>query len=166
LKGTHVPLPPVIGFGVNWKVNPEWALEFGYDFTRWSEFRQLTGRFETPLLGGLIPGFTIPHNWDDTSTIKIGTSYRPNQQWIVRGGVSFDETPIPGSTLSPSIPGADAWHLNAGLGYQWSAVTVDIGYMAMFYKTREVTNAVILGAPRTKFSTFQNVVTVNAGYRF
>lgn len=166
LRGTHVPLPPVISFGVNWKVNPEWSLEFGYDFTRWSEFQELKGRFETPLLGGLLPGFSIPQNWENTSTLKIGTSYQPTQQLVLRGGLSLDETPIPSSTLGPAIPGADALHVNAGLGYQWKALTVDVGYMALFYKTREVANSVILGNPRTKFNTFQNVVTINAGYRF
>jgi long-chain fatty acid transport protein len=166
LKGTHVPLPPVIGFGANWKVNPEWSLEFGYDFTRWSEFQALKGRFETPLLGGVLTGFSIPQNWKDTNTVKIGTSYQLLQQLVVRAGLAFDESPIPSSTLSPRIPGGDALHLNAGFGYRWTAVTVDFGYMALFYKTREVSNSVIPGSPRTKFDTFQNIVTINAGYQF
>ena len=53
-KGIHIPIPPVISAGFHWQINPEWGSEFVYDFTRWSEFKNLKVRFATPLpaLGG------------------------------------------------------------------------------------------------------------------
>ncbi|MBI2999140.1 MAG: outer membrane protein transport protein [Deltaproteobacteria bacterium] len=172
-KGTQIPLPPVISMGINWQINPAWAVEFAYDFTHWSEFKHLKARFSSPLLGGLIPGFFIPQDWKDTSTLRFGTSYKLQPNLELRGGLGLDETPIPGRTLSPAIPGADWLTLTGGIGYNWQGLTIDLGYMAVFYKTRRVTNNVLeadLALPftpgRDKYETFQNLVSLHLRYRF
>jgi long-chain fatty acid transport protein len=181
-SGIHLPLPPVINFGVHWQVNPNWGLEFEYDFTRWSEFDHLKASFSTPLPGLLgaapIPGFFIPQNWKDTSTVRLGTSYKLNQNFELRAGLAVDETPIPSNTLSPAIPGADYLTLAGGLGYTWQRLKIDLGYMAVFYKTRRVTNNVLEtggdpaalpfpGVPgKDKFKVFQNLVGLHLAYTF
>jgi long-subunit fatty acid transport protein len=92
--------------------------------------------------------------------------------------VAVEESPIPNHTLNPAIPGADLLTLNAGVGYKWEKLSVDLGYMAVFYKTRRVTNNELEGLPATnplgfagapgkdKYETFNNFVTVSLGYRF
>jgi long-chain fatty acid transport protein len=181
-SGIHLPLPPVINFGIHWQVDPNWGLEFQYDFTRWSEFDHLKASFSTPLpaLGGLAPiaGFLIPENWKDSNNVRLGTSYKLNQGFELRAGVALEETPIPGSTLGPAIPGADYLSLTGGIGYQWERLKVDLGYMAVFYKTRRVNNNVLEtggdpnalpfpGVPgKDKFRLFQNLVGLHVGYTF
>ena len=177
-KAVHVPLPPVISAGVNWRINPDWAVEFVYDYTRWSEFQNLSGQFNSPLpaLGGavLIPGFTIPQNWKNTSTLRFGSSFNLLENVQLRAGLDLDKTPIPSRTLSPAIPGADWLAATAGVGYTWKKLKVDVGYMAVFYKERKVNNDVLEGgnplnpvAPGPdKYKTFQNIVLINLGYRF
>ncbi len=178
-KGINVPLPPVISTGINWMINPAWAVEFVYDYNRWSEFQSLRARFDTalPALGGAvpIPGFVIPENWKNTSTLRFGSSYKLNPNLQLRGGIVLDETPIPNRTLSPGIPGADWLAITGGIGYTWRQFTVDLGYMAVFYKTRRVTNNVLEGNPLLpfpgapgpdKYQTFQNLVLINLRYRF
>jgi long-chain fatty acid transport protein len=180
--GIHIPLPPVVSAGVHWQINDAWGVELVYDFTRWSEFERLKANFETPLpaLGGFVPisGFTIPENWKDTSTIRFGASFKATQNLSLRGGFALDQTPIPDSTSSPSIPGADFLTVTGGIGYNWGNLGVDVGYMAVFYKTRNVTNNVLetggspgaLPAPglsgRDKYETFQNLVSMHLRYRF
>lgn len=177
-KGVHVPLPPVISTGINWKITPAWAVEFVYDYTRWSEFKSLSAEFSPllPALGGFvpIPGFVTPENWKNTSTLRFGTSYKINPSIELRAGLGLDETPIPSNTLSPGIPGADWMTLTGGIGYNWRNFGVDLGYMAVFYKTRTVTNNVMEGgnplnpvAPGPdKYRTFQNLVLLTLRYRF
>jgi len=175
--GIHIPLPPVVSAGVNWQISDAWGVELVYDFTRWSEFARLKASFETPLpaLGGAVPisGFTVPENWKDTSTIRFGASYKVTPNLSLRGGFALDQTPIPDSTLSPSIPGADFLTVTGGIGYNWGNLGVDVGYMAVFYKTRKVTNNVLEAggtAPslpgRDKYETFQNLVSIHLRYRF
>jgi len=180
--GINVPLPPTINFGINWQVNPSWGLEFQYDFVRWSEFEHLKARFPTPLpgiLGGVpISGFLLPQNWKDASTFRFGTSYKLTDTFEARAGLALEETPIPASTLSPVIPGGDYLSLTAGLGYKWKSLNLDLGYMAVFYKTRSVSNNVLetggdsnaLPFPnvpgKDKYRTFQNLVGLHARYAF
>jgi long-subunit fatty acid transport protein len=92
--------------------------------------------------------------------------------------MGLDQTPIPSSTLSPAIPGANILTINGGLGYSWRNFNFDFGYMAVFYKTRKVTNNALetgndpnalpfpgLG-PRDTYETFHNFVALNLRYRF
>jgi long-chain fatty acid transport protein len=181
-SGIHLPIPPVINFGIHWQIDPQWGLEFQYDFTRWSEFDHLKASFSTPLpgLGGALPiaGFLIQQNWKDTSALRFGTSYKLNQNLELRAGLALNETPVPSSTLGPAIPGADYLSLTGGMGYTWQKFTVDLGYMAHFYKTRRVTNNVLEtggdpnalpfpGVPgKDKYRVFHNLIGLHLGYTF
>ena len=173
-RGTSVPLPSVISMGLNWQITPAWGAEFVYDYTRWSEFRHLKARFNPVLLGGGLSGLFIQELWKDTDTLRLGTYYRLTDSLELRGGIAVDETPIPARTLGPSIPGADILTLNAGIGYQWKGVGIDLGYMAVFYKQRSVLNSVLeasnssntVAPGRDKYQTFNNFVSLNLSYRF
>ena len=178
----NVPLPLIISFGAHWQVNPDWELEFQYDYARWSQFEHLKAKFAQPLpglLGGFpIGGFLLPQDWKDASTLRFGMSHKLTQQLDLRLGFALEETPIPAKTLGPVIPGADYLSLTAGLGYRWSKLKIDAGYMAVFYKTRKVANNVLEtggdpnafpfpGVPgKDKYKIFQNLVGFNATYEF
>ena len=177
-----IPLPPVINTGVFWQVRPNWGAELVYEYTRWSEFENFNATFSpSPTflpLGFPISGFSFPEDWKNTSTLRFGSYYVLNKNWELRGGLAVEESPIPKHTLNPAIPGADLLTLNAGFGYKWENITLDLGYMAVFYKNRRVTNNELEGLPATsplgfagapgkdKHETFNNFVTVSLGYRF
>lgn len=176
-SGTVVPLPALISLGINWQINPAWDVNFVYDFTRWSTLEHFKARFTPALLGGALSGFFIPQDWKDTSTLRLGTSYRIRENLELRAGIAVDETPIPSRTLGPAIPGADWLTLTGGIGYRYRAVTVDLGYMAVFYKTRRVTNNVLEtgGDPsaiplpdsgKDKYENFNHLLLLSFGYRF
>ena len=89
----------------------------------------------------------------------------------------MEESPIPNRTLTPAIPGADLLTLNVGIGYEWEKVSIDLGYMAVFYKNRRFSNSELEGIPATgipfggapgkdKYQTFNNFVSLTIGYRF
>src|SRR5262245_30450744 len=116
-----VRLPPVINSGVFWQIAPSWGVEFVYEYTRWSEFKSLSATF-SPIpvflpLGAPVPGFSSPQEWKNTSTLRLGSFYRFDDRWEIRGGIGLEGTPIPNRTLSPAIPGADLFTLNTGVGY-------------------------------------------------
>jgi long-chain fatty acid transport protein len=184
VKGDIRPLvlPPVINVGAFWRPTPEWGAELVYEYTRWSEFKNFAAAFRPTAtfvpIGAPIRGFRLPQDWKNTSTLRFGAFYKVTQSWKVMGGFALEESAIPSRTLNPAIPDADKLTLNAGLGYKWSNFTVDVGYMAVFYKTRTVTNNELEGLPATaplgfagapgrdKYSTFANFVSLSVGYRF
>jgi long-chain fatty acid transport protein len=177
-----LPLPPVIDVGLFWQITPSWGAEVVYEYTRWSEFKNFTATLSPATvflpLGAPIPGFKLPEDWRNTSTLRLGGYYALHKNWELRGGMAVEQAPIPNKTLNPAIPDADKLTLNAGIGYKWEKVSVDLGYMAVFYKTRRVTNDELEGLPVTaplfyagapgkdKYETFNNFVTISIGYRF
>jgi long-chain fatty acid transport protein len=169
-----IPIPPVISAGLFWQINPSWGVEFVYEYARWSEFDTFSATFSP---GFPLPGFSLPEDWKNTSTLRMGSSYKLDRHWELRGGLTVEESPIPNSTLNPSIPGADLLTINAGVGYKWENFGVDFGYMAVFYKTRRVTNNELEGLPATgfafpgapgkdKYETFNNFVSISLNYKF
>jgi long-chain fatty acid transport protein len=180
-KVRPVPLPPVINVGLFWQINPSWGAEFVYEYTRWSEFKRFNASFSpAPTfvpLGVPAAGFSLPQDWKNTSTLRLGSFYKPYKNLELRAGIAVEETPIPSRTLNPAIPGADLLTLNAGMGYKLDSLTIDLGYMAVFYKTRRVTNGELEGLPATsipflgargkdKYETFNNFVSLTLGYEF
>jgi len=155
-------------------------LEFEYNFTRWREFEHLKTSFTPSLsaLGGLAPigGFFIPQHWHDTSTLRLGTSYKLKQNLELRGGLAPG---IAGPRLFAGMgvsSNADYLCFSGGLGYHWRRLKMDLGYMAVFYKTRRVRNTVLetgdnsaalpfLGVPgKDKHKIFQNLIGLHVGY--
>jgi long-chain fatty acid transport protein len=180
-----LPLPPVINAGIFWQINPAWGAEFVYEYTRWSEFARFNAKFSpAPIfLPFAVPltGFNLPQGWRNTSTLRVGSFYTLNKNWEIRGGAAVEQSPIPNKTLNPAIPGADLLTLNGGVGYKWQSFSVDLGYMAVFYKTRNVRNGELEGLPATgipflgagfltgakdKYQTFNNFVSLSLGYHF
>ena len=118
-----IPLPPIVNAGVFWQIDPSWNAEFVYEFTRWSEFKSFNATLSPapgfiPLLGLPIASFSLPQEWKDTSTLRLGSTYKVTPHWELRGGLALEETPIPSKTLNPAIPGGDILTLNAGFGYK------------------------------------------------
>jgi long-chain fatty acid transport protein len=176
-SGVHVSIPPVINAGVQWQINPLWAVELDYNFTRWSEFEHLKARFSPSIGLAGISGFLLDQSWKDTSSVRLGTKFNVDKNLQLRAGITWDESPIPDRTLSPAIPSADILTVNGGLGYAFGNFNVDLGYMAVFYKTRRVTNntietgnnAAALPFPvggQDKYEAFQNFVSLHLRYRF
>lgn len=168
-----LPLPPVLNVGAFWQITSSWGAEFVYEYARWSEFKSLKATF----LSGPLPGFNLPQNWKNTSTLRLGSFYNLTQNVELRGGVGIEESPIPNQTLNPAIPSADILTLNAGVGYKWQRFSFDVGYMAVFYKNRTVNNTELEGTPATgipflgapgkdKYRTYDNQVILSLGYRF
>jgi long-chain fatty acid transport protein len=173
-KVRTIALPPVINAGLFWQIQPAWSAEFVYEHARWSEFHRLSASFSPP---APLPGFRLPEHWKNTSTLRLGSSYQLDQNWEIRGGLTVEETPIPSKTLNPAIPGADLLTVNAGVGYKWQNFGVDVGYMAVFYNMRTVTNNELEGLPATGFAfpgapgkdryeTFNNFVSMSVSYKF
>ncbi|HEY2989654.1 MAG TPA: outer membrane protein transport protein [Candidatus Binatia bacterium] len=176
-----ITLPPIINAGIFWQMTPAWGAELVYEFQRWSEFNAIRAKFSPPPFG--ISSFTLTENWKDSNTLRLGSFYRLTKNWELRGGLGLEQSPIPNKTLNPAIPGADLLTLNGGIGYNWEGFSVDLGYQAVFYKTRRVNNRELEGAWRPgcgapggcpfsgapgkdKYETFNNFVSLSLGYRF
>jgi len=176
-----LPIPAMIDAGLMWQINSKWAAELVYEYARWSDFKNLNAFF-SPVptflpLGAPVGGFSLPQKWKNTSALRFGSSYELTDSWEARGGMVLEQGPIPNSTLTPGIPGSDLLALSGGVGYKWEKISVDLAYMAVFYKPRHVNNNELEGLPATgipftgapgkdKYKIFNNLVGLSFNYRF
>ena len=82
--------------------------------------------------------------------------------WRVRGGVLYDPTPSPSSTLAPDVPDSTRLTLAAGGGYvhPWG-LRVDLGYQFLRVLQKTSTLPQLAGG----YSGIVNIVGLSVGYR-
>jgi len=63
-----------------------------------------------------ITEYVMPLNYKDQFQLSLGAEYFVNEDWIVRGGYSFDQSAVPDETVKPFLPDYGSRHgLNAGV---------------------------------------------------
>jgi len=138
------------------------SLELDFIWVFWSVYDALT--FD---LAMDIPQdkMVIEKNWSDSMQLRFGTEYIINDEWIVRGGLIFDQNPIPDSTLDPSMPDNHRIDISVGAGYRWNDLSIDLSYMAVIFLPREIKAS--SGNPLPgKYSTFVNNISLCVGYKW
>jgi long-chain fatty acid transport protein len=119
---SDIELPAIGNLSILYRINPQWEVMADAQWTGWSSIPEL--RFNTT------PALTvIPLEWDDSWKIAVGASYRHNDQWKLRFGVAFDQTPVT-SHPTPRLPDSDRWWFAVGGEYRMSpALKFDAGFV-------------------------------------
>lgn len=103
-------LPESLSFGFSRMVSPRLQLMADASWTRWSRYDALIVEFANN-----VPTSTIEQNWKDSWRISFGGNYRMSNKWLLRAGISHDQTPIPDAQhRSPRVPGASRKWLTLG----------------------------------------------------
>jgi long-chain fatty acid transport protein len=112
-----------------------------------------------------------PELWEDTWRYALGATYQVSNEWKVRGGVAFDESPVPDSTRTTRLPDAERKWVAAGVQWQPSAaMQLDFGYAHLFSSDvgldQDDGNATAFGLVNGKQASDVNIVSVQLGYKF
>lgn len=138
-------------------------------WTQWSEFKSL------PLIdkasGSMI--VEIPYKYRDTLMFSVGADYKLTDEWIVRGGLAYDQTPTRSTTRDLRIPDNDRTFVSLGAGYAPKSLpnfTFDMAYSHQFVKRARLksTNVELLGGAKMdgKVKASGDVFSLAATYRF
>jgi long-subunit fatty acid transport protein len=77
---------------------------------------------------------------------------------------------VPSDTIDPSLPDADKHSVAAGLGYDFGKIHLDLAYMLVVPKDREVDNVLETGATpldhNGEYSATVHEFGVSVGYVF
>jgi len=109
------------------RVDPQWAIHYSLAYTSWSQFQQLkaTGSQGQQL-------FYKEEGYKDAYRIALGTTYYMDDNWTFRGGIAFDDSPVPADKRSISIPDQDRLWLSTGATYAFNKdASVDVGVSYM-----------------------------------
>jgi long-chain fatty acid transport protein len=166
--------PESVDFSVTQKMNDAWKVYAGSTWTRWSRLEDITvknsgvtsaGGLLAPAIAGTI---TEPQKWHDTWAYALGTSYQLNKQWVLRTGLTFDQSPTNNTDRSPRIPTGDRTIFSIGAGYSpTDDITIDVAYSYLDEETVKVNRTNALGQRySSKYDNSANGFGLGLTYRF
>ena len=157
-------LPASTELGVRWQATQRATLYANAQWTEWSSIKELRVQFDNPVQ----PDSVEELNYDDAGRYGFGGDYEISDQWTVRAGYAFDETPASPQFRTARIPDNDR-HIFAA-GATWSpneAWSVDAAYNRVKIEDADFDRTGDFGDRLTgTFSGHADVVSVSATRRF
>ncbi|MBC6500180.1 long-chain fatty acid transporter FadL [Citrobacter freundii] len=109
------------------RIAPQWAIHYSMAYTSWSQFQELKA---TGTNGKTL--FYKEEGFKDSYRIALGSTYYMDKSWTFRTGIAYDDSPVPASKRSISIPDQDRLWLSAGTTYAFNddaSIDVGVSYM-------------------------------------
>jgi long-chain fatty acid transport protein len=128
-----VPLPATLNLAIAKTFNKT-TVEFVFDRTYWSSYKDLDFDFKDPYVNGIF-GKPKPKNWKDSNTYRFGVTHKCNEKLTAMVGYAYDETPIPNSTLDFSLPDSDKHIFSGGINYKYDD-RLSFGLSALYTKQK------------------------------
>ncbi|MDA3799258.1 MAG: outer membrane protein transport protein [Kiritimatiellae bacterium] len=159
-----ITTPDVASIGAYHKFNDLFALMADITWTGWSSFEELRVVYDNPAQ----PDSVTVEKWDDVFRYALGGEFYVSDEWTLRVGGAYDESPIPNEHRTVRIPGTDRIWGALGFSYmpteKWS---IDFAYMHIFFvddpELKEQTpTAYICG----DYDGTADVVSVSCSYTF
>ncbi|HPD97599.1 MAG TPA: OmpP1/FadL family transporter [Synergistales bacterium] len=132
-----ITLPEMYMFGISKQFSPKTNIEVGAIYTGWSSYDEMTIRYDPPLFGS-VPSKTSPKNYKNVWRYQLGIEYKKSPEWTWRFGYTFDQSPIPDSTIDYQAPMSDRHLLSVGFGYTKNDRTWDFAYTYLMADDRTI----------------------------
>lgn len=107
-----LPLPAELTVGAAWDYSDTLTLAFDYNYTYWDTYDELVIEFDNGLTS------ENPRNYKNASTVRLGAQYHFDEQWTLRGGIYYDESPVRDGYFAPETPRNDSIGYTAGFTYR------------------------------------------------
>lgn len=154
LEGYHevdadMTLPSEFGIGIAIHPSEYVTLAADFTFTKWSEFEYADMKVKKTQeinshwkkIAGILSAPEYPCDWDDAIRISLGIEAQPNDRFKIRGGYSFDQSPVPDEEASPLITDTgDRHHLSGGASYVYNMLEFSFAAGLMAMPERDVTD--------------------------
>jgi long-chain fatty acid transport protein len=122
----RIGYPDHLNIGVVQQLSPEIDVRGGFTWTQWNSFKEVRIAFGNPNQ----PDATTAENWRDTYSFALGMTYKPAARWVLRTGISYDQTPVRAAVFrNPRLPDANRITPAIGAGYQLTdSTSIDLAY--------------------------------------
>ena len=124
-----VDLPQSASLSIWQDLGERWSIMADATWTGWSSFKELRIQYDS-----FQPDTVVDESWNDSWRYALGVDFRPDNNWTLRLGTAYDQTPIPGAShRTARIPGEDRIWASIGIGYKFTpSLGVDVGYAHLF----------------------------------
>jgi len=133
----NIPLPPTTSFSIYHDMNAVWAMMGTVSYDQWGVIKAYNAsNYMTPT--GVINA-SLPQYMQNTIDWGVGTHYKLNDQWMLRGNVKYEPTPTKNAYRDVSFPDGDKLGFQIGARYQINKkLMVDLIYGHVFVKTAHI----------------------------
>ncbi len=136
---SSITLPDMVTVGLRQRVNNEWTVLAGVEWTHWGIFNSfpvcITSPAPFPALAGCPASLALNFRYRDGWFGSVGAEYKWNQNLTVRGGLGYEQSPITDVTRSVRLPDSDRVWATLGASYQFNnKLSVDVSYAHIFGK--------------------------------
>ncbi len=124
----ELPLPAELTVGIVFQYSDKLTLAFDVNRTYWDVFDELLVEFDTGLVSA------NPRLYEDANIYRFGAQYRYNDKWTFRGGIYFDDSPIPDGSFEPITPRGDSIGYTGGVTYRHSKnLEIDVAVLILTF---------------------------------
>ena len=131
---SDVELPAIVNLSYFRSLNSQWDIMADAQWTGWSSIESLTFKRAD---GSVLQ--STPENFKDAWKFALGANYRYGAQWMLRGGLAYDKSPVQTAYLTPRLPDASRTWLTGGAQYKMNPqLTFDFGAGYVWVKTSTI----------------------------
>lgn len=124
--------------------NNGWAVMGSVTYTQWDVLQNLNLQNVMAVDSSGEPVSTdinIPQNFHNTWRVGLGTNYKINQDWLIRAGVGYDQSPTNNTDRNLRLPDEDRYSTSLGAHYQITKmVGIDGGWTHEFIQNASINN--------------------------
>ena len=137
-----LPLAEEFTLGFTYKLTPKWSLSADYNYTGWQRYNKLTLDFEKAPVGNQADNTVLVNQKDfqNTSTVRVGTQYQINDMIAGRLGWYYDQSPYKNDRFIPETPSFDSYVITGGVGLKFNKLGVDLAAAYAMPQSRQVDN--------------------------
>lgn len=148
---SDVTLPAMAMMSLNHQLSEAMTVLADVTWTGWKAYDELVIEYDDL---GFESG--TDQNFKDSLRYSLGMMYDLNDQWRLRTGVAFDETPVPDAqSRSPRTPDTDKTWISAGFNYQIKRdMSLDVGYSRLIGDQADIDYRGIVGEYDTSVDIF------------
>lgn len=133
---TRLVLPEYFNAGVVHRLNDKVQLSANARWTRWSRFKTL----DIWSNAGAPDHSTgaVDEGWKDVWMLSLGADWKVNDNWTLRGGVAWDESPVKDAGhRTARIPDSSRFIVSLGASYKTGNWTWDAGVSHLFMQKHD-----------------------------
>jgi len=134
----QLKVPETANLSIFRQVDDKWDVMADLQYTGWQSFQNLTVvRTDGPANGTILT--TVPENFKATWRGSIGANYHYTNEWMFRGGLAFDQSPVNNTDRTPRLPDNDRTWFAVGAQYKFNPQWVlDFGYSFIYVKNSSI----------------------------
>ena len=142
------------------KFGEKWGTTATVKYTQWHRF------YVFPAYSSGTGNLDVQYRWKDVWNFALGQDYYLNENWTLRAGLAWDQSPVPNSTYRTNrIPDTDRLWTSFGVSYATGNHQFDFGYAHLFMMHGKVWNSAEKDT-NAKYKSYSNMYALQYQYKF